>query len=302
MSGPLRRWGLLLAVVSALGLPSGAYANDGGFEAALGAGLLAFYARDFDRARERFDAALAYAPANAFALALRNATAANVPGELDRLTTAEEEALAAAPADPERRLRLAYSYLFAGAEGRPRGASAREAFDAVLTGDPSSAAAHVGLGILAVSERNPNRAKVEFLAALRTDPADVLAREYLSVIYQVDLKDPRRALAYAIEVPNLVPEYADILFHLASIFEDLHEPEPAITYATRGLELDIGHVGEAGRYGYTLLARIYLEQRRPADARRVLRAALVAGTDAEYAATLLRKLDAGDFGPPRNAR
>ena len=47
-----------------------------------------------------------------------------------------------------------------------------------------------------------------------------------------------------------------------------------------------------------LLARIYIEEKRLDDARRVLKAAITAGTDSDYAATLLAKLDAGAFGKP----
>jgi tetratricopeptide (TPR) repeat protein len=180
--------------------------------------------------------------------------------------------------------------LFAGSAGRDRGADAREAFSAAVAIAPDAAGAHVGLGILRENERSANRAKVEFLTALARDPSDVLAREYLAGIYQVDLKDPQRGLSYAIEVPNVVPNYADIDFHIASLLHDLRQLQAAIDYATRGLEIDVGHVGEAGTHGYTLLARIYLDAKRPADARRVLNASIAANVDVDYANTLLAKL------------
>ncbi len=145
------------------------------------------------------------------------------------------------------------------------------------------------------NERSKNRAKVEFLTALQSDANNVLAREYLALIYQADLKDPQRALAYVIDIPNVLPEYADIDYHIASLFDDLNEPDAAITYADRGLDADPGHVGEAGQHGYTLLARIFLGQKRTADARRVLKASIAADSDALFAQTLLRKLDRGDY-------
>ncbi len=67
-----------------------------------------------------------------------------------------------------------------------------------------------------------------------------------------------------------------------------------------GLEKDIGHVGEAGQHGYTLLARIYLNERKTDDARRVLRASIAANVDAVVAATLLRKIDNGDYDPRKS--
>lgn len=283
---------LLLALVAASPAPArNAYA-DAAFAVPLDAGLRAFYQRDFRTASERFGAALAVVPDNPLAIALLNATAAQAPGGLDALIAAEEDRLAADPHGYVIQLQLGFSYAFSGAFGRDRDADAREAFAAAAAARPDAAAPHVGLGIVRANERSANRAKIEFLAALDRDPADVLAREYLATIYQVDLKDPQRGLSYAIAVPNLVPAYADIDFHIASLLRDLGQLPVAAGYAARGLEIDVGHVGEAGRHGYTLLARIYADQRRPADARRVLNASIAAGVDADYARTLLARLDA----------
>jgi tetratricopeptide (TPR) repeat protein len=277
------------AAMAAAVVAGSAYSN-AAFSGPLDAGLRAFYQRDFRTARTDFEAALTAAPDNTLAIAFLNATAAQTPGDLDALIALEEDRLGTDPRGYTTQLRLGFSYLFAGATRRDRTADAREAFAAALAVAPGAAGAHVGLGILRENERSANRAKIEFLAALERDPSDVLAREYLATIYQVDLKDPQRGLSYAIEVPNVVPRYADIDFHIASLLHDLRQLPAAIDYATRGLELDVGHVGEAGQHGYTLLARIYLDAKRPDDARRVLRASIDAGLDVDYAQTLLAKL------------
>ncbi|HZO95082.1 MAG TPA: tetratricopeptide repeat protein [Candidatus Baltobacteraceae bacterium] len=268
------------------------------FAAPLGGALRAFYARDFADARKGFETALAAVPDNTLALSFLNATAAQTPGDLEALVDEEEDALGKTPKSELAHVRLAFSYLFVSTIGRDRTQDAREELNAALALDPDSQAAHTGLGIMRENERSANRAKTEFLAALETDPNNVLAREYLAQIYQTDLKDPQRALAEIVNVPNLVPDYADIYFHLASVMQDLGQNGAAVAYATRGLQTDVGHVGEAGKYGYTLLARIYIDERRLDDARRVLKAAISAGTDSEYASTLLAKLDAGAFGKP----
>jgi Tfp pilus assembly protein PilF len=267
-----------------------AYA-DPAFAAPLDAGLRAFYQRDFAGARTDFGTALAVVPDNTLAIAFLNATAAQTPGGLDALTATEEDRLGDDPHGYITQLQLGFSYAFAGTLGRDRSVDAREALAAAAAARPDAAAPHVGLGILRANERSANRAKVEFLAALARDPSDVLAREYLAALYQIDLKDPQRGLSYAIAVPNVVPGYADIDFHIASLLHDLGQLPAAAEYATRGLEIDVGHVGEAGRHGYTLLARIYLDEKRPADARRVLDASLSAGVDVDYAHTLLAQLD-----------
>ncbi len=273
---------------------------DRAFGAALADGLRAFYQRDFAPARRSFERALGVIPDNTLAIAFLNATATQTPGDLDALIDAEEDALGKRPADYLTHVRLAFSYLFASQSGRERDADAREELDAAVALEPRAPAAHVGLGILRETERSTNRAKVEFLAALRADDGNVLAREYLASIYQIDLRDPQRGLAYVIDVPNLAPDYADIYYHIASLFDDLGQSDAAVKFATLGLEKDIGHVGEAGQHGYTLLARIYLSEKKTADARRVLRAAIAANVDAMVATTLLRKIDNGDYDPRKS--
>lgn len=287
-------------LLAAFALTGAAARDDYGnrsFTGELGAGLRAFYTRDFANARTHFEGALRAVPDNTFALAFLNAAAAQTPGELAALVRDEEDRIAVAPRDYLAHVRLGFSYVFTTASGGNRDLDAREQFNAALALDPRAPAAHVGLGVMWSGERSASRAKAELLAALAADEHDVLAREYLALIYQVDLKDPQRGLAYIIDVPNLVPDYADIDFHLAAVLYDLKQSSAAIVYATRGLEIDVGHVGEAGQHGYTLLARIYLDQKRLSDAKRVLRASLGANLDADYAGTLLRKLDAGDYGP-----
>lgn len=264
------------------------------FSTPLRAGLRAFFTRDFNVARGSFERALGVVPDNTLAIALLNATAVQIPGNLDRLIDAEEDAVGKRPTDYVAHVRLAFSYLFATQSGRDREPDAREELNIAVGLMPQAPAAHVGLGIMRETQRSKNRAKVEFLAALRADENNVLAREYLALIYQADLKDPQRGLAYIIDIPNVLPEYADIDYHIASLLDDLDQPDAAITYATRGLQADLGHVGEAGQHGYTLLAHIYLNERKPADARRVLKASIAADADAVYAATLLRKLDRGE--------
>lgn len=268
------------------------------FTKPLGEGLRAFYSRDFVTARKSFDAALAVIPDNTLALSFLNATAAQTPGDLDALVNSEEDALAKNPKSALAHIRLGFSYMFASLSGRERSVDAREELNAAVQLDPTSQAAHTGLGIMREGERSANRAKTEFLAALNVDPHNVLAREYLAQIYQIDLKDPQRALAMVIDIPNVVPDYADIDFHLASLLQDLGQPDAAIGYATRGLQADVGHVGEAGQHGYTLLAQIYLGEKKIDDARRVLKASITAGTDVTYATTLLKKIDDGAYGKP----
>ena len=259
-------------------------------------GLNHFYRRDFAAAQADFAAALTAVPDNTLAISFLDACAAHRDGALEMLTNGAEDTASAAPKNYVAHVRLGFAYLFEGITGRERTQDARDEFNAAVALDPRAAAARVGLGIMRANERSSNRAKTEFLAALRADPSDVLAREYLGQLYQTDLHDPARGLAYMIDVPNLVPQYADIAFHIGSVLWDLHQPDAAIAYLKRGLDLDVGHVGEAGQHGYTLLALIYLDEHRPDDATKALDAAVASDVDTIYAKTLLVKIRAGDYG------
>ena len=268
---------------------------DRAFVEPLSSGLRAFYTRDFKKAQAAFERSLAVVPDNTLAISFLNAAAAQQPGALDVLTNVEEDAVSGAPKNYVDHVRLGFSYLFEAGTGRDRSQDARDELTAAANLQPESQAAHVGLGIMRFNERSTNRSKTEFLAALRVDGDNVLAREYLGELYQSDLRDPARGLAYVIDVPNLVPEYADITFHIGSLLNDLHESDAAVGYIQRGIALDPGHVGEAGQHGYTLLARIYIEQHKLAAATTVLSTAVASDVDSIYARTLLAKIKAGDY-------
>jgi Tfp pilus assembly protein PilF len=268
---------------------------DRSFSRALSSGLKNFYTRDFKNAEADFRKSLTIVPDNTFVLSFLNAAAAQQEDELDVLTNIEEDASASAPKNYLDHVRLGFTYLFDSAIGRDRTQDAREEFNAAVAIDAAAAPAHVGLGIMRFNDRSANRAKVEFLAALRADPNDVLAREYLGQLYQTDLRDPAVGLRYVIDVPNLVPGYADIQFHIGSILSDLGEPVAALGYLQRGVALDAGHVGEAGQHGYTLIARIYIDQNKLPDAEKELDLAIADDVDSIYAKTLLAKIKNGDY-------
>ena len=270
------------------------YANSQ-FATALAAGLKDFYARNFDQAQREFETALNFVPDNTLAISFLNAAASHVGGGLDVLTNVEEDAAAKLPKDYDAHVRLGFSYLFAGLLGRDRTVDAREELNNAVAIDVNGQAARVGLGIMRSNERSANRAKTEFLAALRGDPNNVLAREYLGTIYQVDLRNPDEALKYVVGVPNLVPGYADIQFHLASIMQDLKLYDEAIRYAKAGIDLDTGRVGEAGQHGYVLIAQMYLAQKKLDQAKKYLQQAVTYDADGIYAKKLLDKIAKGDY-------
>jgi tetratricopeptide (TPR) repeat protein len=275
--------------------------NNTRFTSALATGLHHFYARDFKKAQADFERALLVVSDNTLAISFLNAAAAQQPGALDVLTNVEEDTVAGTPKNYVNHVRLGFTYMFESLAGRDRMEDARDELNSAVNLSQSGQAAHVGLGIMRYSERSANRAKTELLLALHSDPNNVLAREYLGQIYQTDLRDPQRGLSYIIDVPNLVPDYADIQFHIGSLLYDLGQPQGAIPYVIKGITLDDGHVGEAGQHGFTLLARIYLDQKKFADAKRVLEAAIADDADAIYARTLLRKLNDGDYSAKPSA-
>jgi len=273
------------------------YAN-AKFSTALAAGLKAFYTKQFGQAVDNFNDALAIVPDNTLAISFLNAAAAQ-NGTLESLIANEEDTLSKESKKYLAHARLGFSYLFSSQVGRNRDVDAREELNAAMTIDPKNPAAHVGLGVMRFNERSTNRAKTEFLAALDADKNNVLAREYLGQIYQLDLKDPQRGLAYVIDVPNVVPGYADIDFHIGSLLYDLNQKAQAVKWLQQAIDIDIGHVGEAGQHGFTLLAQAYLDEHKVAEARKVLHEAIISNSDAPYAQTILAKIDSGAYDEPK---
>lgn len=259
-------------------------------------GLLAFYSKNFGKARVDFEAALSIAPADSFALSFLNASLRNIGVDaLSELAQREEEAVAKNPKDALAQTQLGYTYMFMAQFQTARGPDARDAFNQALQLAPTLAAAHVGLGIYRLGDNSTSRAKAEFLAALQNSPKDVLAREYLSSIYQVDLKDPNRALAYLIDVPNLMPNYPDAFYHLGSIMDDLGQYDASIKYLKIAIDLDKGHVGEAGQYGLPLLGEVYLKVHKVAEAKLAFSEAIVYGEAPEFSQAELDKIKSGQI-------
>ncbi len=259
-------------------------------------GLTAFYSKNFAKARTEFEAALAIAPSDSFALSFFNASLRNLGVDaLTQQSNQEEEDAAKNPRDALMQTRLGYTYLFMSQFQTARGPDARDAFNAALLIDPHMAAAHVGLGIYRLGDNSTSRSKAEFLAALANSPKDVLAREYLSSIYQVDLKDPNRALAYLVDVPNLMPNYPDAFYHLGSIMDDLGQYDAAIKYLKTAIDLDKGHVGEAGQYGLPLLGTVYLKVHKVPEAKLAFSEAIVYGEAPEFSQSELDKIKRGDI-------
>jgi tetratricopeptide (TPR) repeat protein len=284
---------LLLAAGPARAAAGDPYA-DRSFVAHLNTGLTAFYAKQFDSAKTEFNAALAIAPVDSLALSLLNAAVRNVGIDaLNVLANQEEDVVSRNPRDAQAQTRLAYTYLFESQTAASRVDDAKDALNAAVAINPRLAAAHVGLGIFRLGEASTNRAKGEFLAALAAAPHDILALEYLSGIYQNDLRDPERALYYLVNVPNLVPNYADAYFHLGSIMDDLGQYEAAVNYLKTAIEIDKGHVGEAGQFGLPLLGDVYLKTHRLDLAKKAYADAVALGEEPEYAKAQLDRIRSG---------
>jgi tetratricopeptide (TPR) repeat protein len=257
-------------------------------------GLTEFYAKDFDSARADFTAALAIEPTDSLALSLMNAAIRNIGADaLDTLANQEEDAVAKHPHDAVAQTRLGYTYLFEAQTLPARADDAKDALNAAIAVDATLAGAHVGLGIYRLGEESTNRAKGEFLAALSSQPHDILALEYLAGIYQNDLRDPQRALTYLVDVPNLIPNYADAYYHIGSIMSDLGQYDAAVNYLKTSIDIDRGHIGEAGQFGLPLLGDIYLKVHKIDLAKKAYADAVTFGEEPEYSKSQLDRIRAG---------
>ncbi|MDQ2817825.1 MAG: tetratricopeptide repeat protein [Candidatus Eremiobacteraeota bacterium] len=285
---------LLIAAVTPAAAAQGPYA-DRSFVAHMRSGLDAFYGRDFQKARAQFAAAHALAPGDAFALSLSDAAAENIgSAALRALSESQEAAVVSRPKDAIAQAALGFTYLFERRLDPRRADDAKDALNAAIAIAPALPCAHVGLGVYRLSEGATNRAKLEFLAALHEQPHDVMALEYLAVIYQRDLDDPARALSYVINVPNIMPNYADAYYRLGSIMRDLGQYDAAARYLETAIDLDRGHVGEAGHFGLPLLGDVYLKLHKLAAAKKAFALAIVYGEEPDRAKAELEKIKRGD--------
>jgi len=233
-----------------------------------------FYARAFDAARADFEEAHRRAPRDPLADTFYVASSVRAGERLETLVSKLEERAALAPTDDAEEALLGFAELFSPGDGTDLSARARLAFQRARALAPDSAAPHVGLGILAFDRHAVVEAKREFLAALRIDPLDVLAREYLSQLDLIYLKEPLAAIAVLIDATNTAPGYADAYYHLGEAALAAGRYELAARFLERCLRLDPHGVGEGGRYGRMLLARAYEDGGRVEDAARVRREAV----------------------------
>ncbi len=131
----------------------------------------------------------------------------------------------------------------------------------------------------------------------RLDPQNVLAREYLAQHLPDRSARTRSARsATIIDVPNLVPDYADIYFHIASLMHDLGNTRPR-SRTRRAACKPTSATSAKPASTATRCSRASTSTRTSPTTRAAsLNASITAGTDTAFASTLLKKIDDGAYG------
>src|SRR5581483_2165858 len=133
-------------------------------------------------------------------LSLRN-------GNKDRAIAEYEKAAQFNPSDLESQTNLATAYLEKG-----RVADADRVFKFVLANDPDSAAAHNGLGLIAIQKHDMPGAQAEFEKAVKMDSDLVEAQMNLGLIYEMGGDKARaRACFQAFLAKASRTQYASII-------------------------------------------------------------------------------------------
>ena len=262
----------------------------------LGPGLRAFYARDFAAARQGLrSGAGGRARQHAGALVPATPPRRRRRASSTRLVDAEEDGLAKSPKSALAHVRLGLLVPVRVADRarpqrrRARGAQRRRRSSTRPRRPRTRAWASCASPSAAPTGRRPSSSprsssRPEQRAGARVPLAHLPDRSQGSAA-RADHDHRRAEPGAGLRRHRLPPRLA---------LQDLGQYDAAIDYATRGLQADVGHVGEAGQHGYTLLARIYLDSRRSPTTRAGCCAPRSrAGSDVAYASTLLRKLDDG---------
>ncbi len=141
--------------------------------------------REFERASRLNDAARLYETAlgkgiEGAALHSRLARIALRTGDRARGIAEYEKAVRLDPLDLESQTNLATAYLEAGRTG-----DAERVFGLVLADDPNYAAAHNGLGLIAIQKHDAAGARAHFEKAVNADPDLVEADMNLGLLYEM---------------------------------------------------------------------------------------------------------------------
>jgi len=165
---------------------------------------------------------------------------------------------------------------------------AKSEFRDILTMEPDNSVAHTGMGMLYNDKRMTPRAKAEFISALQANPEDIMALELLGVIVMIDDADPAGSMGYFKKITDLVPNYPDGHFYMASAHYKLGEYEEALPYLIKTIELDPLGIGK-GYFAPLFLGDVYMELDRYEEAVAAYEKALLLNETSLAAQTKLEK-------------
>lgn len=252
------------------------------------AGLQQYYARDFAKALESFNAALEKDPKNSLAIMYVCDCHKRQKDISKYLTDLEEQSLAK-PNDSMIKTYLGFAYFTQSITNRDDlFQESINMFQEALKLDSNNSLAYTGMGTVYYQKRLIPRAKSYFSKAYSLNSYDSMAMERLGDIYMNDDKSNARALNMFTQIIELYPSYPDAYFFSGSANERLGNNEKALEFFARASGLDpLGLT--TGYYAPIRIGDIYFRNKDYPNAITYYEAALKINRDNPYAQKMYDK-------------
>lgn len=227
-------------------------------------GMRAFYAKDFETAKELFETALKSNPQDSLAMSYILDIAYKTKKMDETINRIEQKAVARGE-DPTSMAHLGMAYFLRGMVRPDYMDEAITELKQAAEDDPQLSIARTGLGMVYYQKRMMPRAKGFFHKARRLNQHDIIATEMYGNILLVDEKNPEEARQLFEQIVEKLPTYPDGHYYMGSSLFDLGRLDEAIPYLAQCRELDPNGLTK-GFDAAALLGDVLMKENRTQEA------------------------------------
>lgn len=250
-------------------------------------GMAAFYAEDFDAAKELFEAALKKNPQDSLSMGYILDIAYKTK-QMDETINRIEQRTVARGEDPTSMAHLGIAYFLRGMVRPDYMDEAITELKQAAEQDPELSIARTGLGMVYYQKRMMPRAKGYFRRALRLNEYDMVATELYGNILMVDEKKPEEARQLFSRIVTALPTYPDGHYYLGSSLYELGKYNDSIAQLMAARELDPKGL-TMGFEAASLLGDVLIKENRTQEAIEAYEKALEMRPKSQYIEVRLKQ-------------